>query len=263
MNQKADTPIAEEFGIKALTSSLMVAWRQVCTTPGTIVVSSCLALIVWGPLGRPLFYPLVEGWVQEDVATAGFRREMVSYLTGFTLLVVVPLVLIRYRFKEPFRAYGLGLGDVRLGLLFMFGFIALTLVPFYLTAKNPAMWSEYPLLFRGMTDAQIKAQFSWSSFVTYELMYALFFFVIEFIFRGYLLFGLEPQLGPLTVLIQLLPYCTWHLAKPLPELIPTPIWGLAVAAITLRVRSLYYIFVAHWLLNVFLDGAILHFRGVW
>lgn len=55
--------------------------------------------------------------------------------------------------------------------------------------------------------------------------------MIEFVFRGYMLFGLKERLGgALSVLVQTLPYTVWHLAKSLPELLPTPIWGLVVGA---------------------------------
>lgn len=252
----------EDSGIQALVHSVTDTWKKVVDRPGIILISTFLGILVWGPLGRPLFSPWFQSWILADPATAGFRRELFSYATGFLLLVLIPILLIRFRFKEPLANYGLGLGDVRIGVLFTLVFMALTIIPFYLTAKNPTMWAEYPMLYKGMSDAQIKAQFTWSYFAQYELFYGIFFFVIEFIFRGYLLFGLKPELGSYTVLLQTLPYITWHLAKPVSELLPTPLWGFVVGAVTLRVRSVWYIFIAHWLLNIFLDTTILHLRGV-
>src|SRR5262249_49379618 len=97
---------------------------------------------------------------------------------------------------------------------------------------------------------------------SYELIYASFFFIIEFVFRGYMLFGLRERFGLYAILIQMLSYTAWHLPKPVTELIGTPVWGFAVAVVTLRVRSLWYVFLAHWLLNIFLDTMILVNRGI-
>ncbi|HEX7452911.1 MAG TPA: CPBP family glutamic-type intramembrane protease, partial [Polyangiaceae bacterium] len=57
-------------------------------------------------------------------------------------------------------------------------------------------------------------------------------------------------------------YTAWHLTKPTTELIGTPIWGFVVAAVTLRLNSLWYVFLAHWLLNMFMDTLILVHLGV-
>jgi len=108
----------------------------------------------------------------------------------------------------------------------------------------------------------MKREFSWQVFIAYELVYASFFFVVEFIFRGYMLFGLREKFGEYAVLIQMLSYTAWHLPKPVTELIGTPLWGFAVAAVTLRLNSLWYVFMAHWLLNVFMDTLILFRQGV-
>ena len=102
----------------------------------------------------------------------------------------------------------------------------------------------------------------------------LFFISIEFIFRGYLLFGLASTrdidvpgmragvAGPLffgkyAILVQMLSYTAWHLGKPLPELWGTLAWGLAAGATAYAVRSIWPVVLSHWLLNVFLDAVIL------
>jgi hypothetical protein len=101
-----------------------------------------------------------------------------------------------------------------------------------------------------------------------------FFIAIEFIFRGYLLFGLAGALdeeirtrvggvpgvfyfGRYALLIQMLSYTAWHLGKPVPELWGTIVWGLAAGATAYAIRSIWPIVFAHWLLNVLLDAAIL------
>jgi membrane protease YdiL (CAAX protease family) len=264
MTTKSDAANREgESSIKAIIHSITDAWHQSLTKPGIVIISTFVALLIWGPLGKPLFYSWLEPWVGQDLATQGFRRQLVSYLTGFVLLVLIPILLIRFRFKEPLSNFGLGLGNVRMGLSFTVLFSALTIVPFYFTARDPQMMREYPMLYAGLSDEQLRSAFDLTTFVEYELLYGVFFLVIEFTFRGYLLFGLKDQFGgAYAILIQMLPYIAWHLAKPVAEMWPTPIWGFVVAAVTLRIGSVWYIFLAHWLLNIFMDSTILMNRGI-
>ena len=232
------------------------------TKPGIILISVLILLILWGPKGEPVFKPLFKQWLEADPPHEQFRLQMLSFTSGLLLLVVIPCLLIRFRFKESVKSYGLGLGNVRLGLTFLAVLILIGLPLFYFGARNAQMWVEYPLIYRGMDVAQIKQQFQWHSFLLYELIYASFFFATEFIFRGYMLFGLRERFGLYAILIQMLSYTAWHFPKPVPELIGTPVWGFGVAAVTLRVKSLWYVFIAHWLLNIFFDVMILVNRGV-
>jgi len=112
-------------------------------------------------------------------------------------------------------------------------------------------------------------------FMVYELTYLPFFLAIEFIFRGYLLFGLEsirPEharsaggggaapyfFGKYALLVQMLSYTAWHLGKPQAELWGTLLWGIAAGATAWAIRSIWPVVLSHWLLNVFLDYMILH-----
>ncbi|HLG14600.1 MAG TPA: CPBP family intramembrane glutamic endopeptidase [Blastocatellia bacterium] len=257
MTREADGQEVEAI-LKIVTDSLM----HLITKPGIILISVFLLLIVWGPKGEPIFMPWFREWIEATPLHRQFRVQLLSYASGVLLLVVTPVLIIRFRFKESLSKYGLGLGDVRLGLLFMAVLIVVSLPLFFFGARSPQMQAEYPLIYRGLDVAQIRQQFQWQSFLLYELIYASFFLVIEFTFRGYMLFGLREKFGLYSILIQMLSYTAWHLAKPVPELIGTPVWGFAVAAVTLRVRSIWYVFVAHWLLNVFLDVMILINIGV-
>lgn len=248
--------------LRTVLAALAAAWETLKTKPGLIMLSATLGLVLWGPKGVPFFEPWVESLVGGALGEMQRVRQLISFASGMLLLVAVPFALIRLRFKERLHAFGLGRGDVRLGVTFASVLFAISLLPFLFASRDQGMWREYPLVYQGMTPEQLRQGFSWSSFVVYELLYSTFFFVIEFIFRGYLLFGLRKWIGNYAVLVQLLPYTVWHLPKPFVELIGTPLWGIAVAAISLRVGSIWYVFFVHWLLNVLMDTCILLHRGV-
>lgn len=241
------------------------AWRAVTRDRAAVVLLvAMLGLVLWGPKGDPAFAPwlhraLAAGGLVDD---AGLRAQLISFASGVLLLVVAPLVVARVHHGGRPRDYGLGRGDVRLGLTFAAVLFAVCLVPFLLATSDAGMRAEYPLLYRGLDVAEMRRRFAWPTFVAYELVYASFFLCIEFIFRGWLLFGLRERFGALAIVVQMLPYTAWHLPKPVVELAGTPLWGFAVAAITLRVGSIWYVFAVHWLLNVVLDVGLLVRQGV-
>ncbi|HWT25095.1 MAG TPA: CPBP family intramembrane glutamic endopeptidase [Solirubrobacteraceae bacterium] len=192
-------------------------------------------------------------------------QEWLSFAAGVVLLVGIPAILIRFVFHESLRDYGLCLPPPdrrRLTLLATVLLLAVSVLPFYVASENDAMRATYPL-YRGEFDGDL-------DFFVYELGYLAFFVAIEFVFRGYLLFGLfrlrdrdappgvsgEP--GPLVfgyyaILVSMLSYTAWHLGKPLLELWGTLVWGLLAGTVALATRTILPIIAVHWLLNVFLD----------
>jgi membrane protease YdiL (CAAX protease family) len=141
--------------------------------------------------------------------------------------------------------------------------IAVSLPAFYFGAMHHGMQELYPY-YRPFS--------SWRAFAMYQCTLLFFYISIEFVFRGYLLFGVAHEERRLqggaavfpkwALLIQMLSYTAWHLGKPLPELWGTLVWGLAAGAVTLAVRSVWPVIAAHWLLNVFMDWLILRDLGM-
>lgn len=245
---------------------------------GIILASAFVLILIWGQHGKvQLLGQLWDGWdptaenpKQRDEVIPGipWDQEWLSFLVGFLVLVVVPALIIKLIFKQRLADYGLGLPPrtrLRFALLSAVLLFAIGLVVFLSSAGKEEMRAEYPL-YRGPFDSNL-------DFAVYELGYFLFFVVIEFVFRGYLLFGLyqvrdrdaPPGVGgapgPLVfgyyaVLISMLSYTAWHLGKPLDETWGTIVWGLVAAPVVLESRSIVLIIVVHWLLNVALDLAI-------
>jgi membrane protease YdiL (CAAX protease family) len=127
---------------------------------------------------------------------------------------------------------------------------------------------------RGQSKRNKQPFTSSREFILYELTYIPFFIAIEFIFRGYLLFGLAGikkeevkennnlpgifYFNRYALLIPMLSYTAWHLGKPVPELWGTLVWGLAAGAAIYAIRSIWPIVLAHWLLNVFMDASLIN-----
>jgi membrane protease YdiL (CAAX protease family) len=192
-----------------------------------------------------------ESWRKALFPNLAWRDQLVSYVVGFVLLVVIPCAIIKFRFKERLSDYGLGWPKdrIRAGWVAVVVLFVVTLPMFVIGTGDPGIQKEYPMFGDGIVKGD------WGSFIVYELVHILFYVVIEFIFRGYLLFGLygSRRFGSYAILIQMLGYSMWHIAKPAPEYIGALFFGVAVAAIALRIRSIWPIIFVHWSLNVVMD----------
>ena len=260
---------------------LKVIWfsvrRFLAERPGQIIGSAFVLIMLWGTHGKLEWLRMVlPGWRGPGIDVGNrpqllpgipWDHELISFWAGGILLVLVPIVIIKFGFKQSLSDYGLGLPARGRRRLAWWTFLTVTLVVlpfFWVGAQDKDMCDVYPF-FRSFANA--------GQFLLYELTYLPFFIAIEFIFRGYLLFGLagvrdeEVKGGGdglpgvfyfyrYALLIQMLSYTAWHLGKPLPELWGTLVWGLAAGATAYAVRSIWPIVLSHWLLNVFLDALI-------
>lgn len=262
---------------------LKVIWNTVRIFPkertGQIIGSAFLLLMLWGFHGNlELLKNILPGYAgpgagigtrPQLIPGVPWDNELISFWGGAFLVVVVPMLLIKFVFKQKLSDYGLGLPPKGRRKLAAVTFLALTLVciPAFLVAtRNADMRATYPF-YRPFSGV--------GAFVLYELTYLPFFIAIEFIFRGYLLFGLAGihdqevearggdagvpgafYFGKYALLIQMLSYTAWHLGKPLPELWGTVLWGLGAGVLAYTVRSIWPVVASHWLLNVLFDAVV-------
>jgi hypothetical protein len=115
---------------------------------------------------------------------------------------------------------------------------------------DPDLSNAYPLFRPDRPEVAL--------FWTYEAAYLLFFAANELAMRGILLFGLRRWTGSATaaVILAALPQLVWHLHKPPSEMWLAGLWGLAVGALVLRLRSAWWAVLFHWMANVALDVAL-------
>lgn len=265
---------SDPLGPRAFGRLLVAAVRPfLLEKPGQILLSATVLLMLWGTHGRlELLRTVVPGWQGPGsdpdsrlqlIPAVPWDHELISFWGGAALLVLVPILIIKVGFGESLREYGLGLpprGRWRTAVWISVALFVVSLPGFWGFARDPAFQEVYPF-YRDFSG--------WGEFALYQLTYLPFFLVIEFIFRGYLLFGLAttPLAGErrtagglvlpgYALLVQMLPYTAWHLGKPLPELWGTLFWGLVAGTAVWALRSIWPVVIVHWLLNVFMDGWI-------
>jgi len=231
-------------------SALRAAGRE----PLAVVAATVgLGLLLWGPEGQTL---LPHAWLPENPRLAWMAR----FAFGAAVVVLVPALTLRLwaRPTDPrehsLAAWGFGLGDWRRGLPLALAFALVGSLATSLAASgDPGLRAEYPLFAPGPARAPLPL----TAFASYEAAYFLFFLCGEAAMRGLLLFGLERRVGAVqAVLLTTIVQIVWHTGKPGAELATVPLWGLAAGALNLRLRSFWWLLLAHWASNVSLDFAI-------
>lgn len=168
-----------------------------------------------------------------------FASEFVIY---FVLLLPVMLLLHR----RPLREFGMGVGDWRFGLRVSLLFYLVMLPILWFASSSPAFQSVYPHshIVRG----------DWTLFLIYEAAFVLYFIGWEFVWRGYMLFGLLRHTGAaVAVLAQMIPFVILHYGKPVPETIGSIAAAIALGALSVRVRSFWYAVLIHWSVMLTID----------
>lgn len=173
-----------------------------------------------------------------------------DFLLQFPLL----LLLIRFVLKEGPSRYSVQRGDGRLGLKAALAFWAIMVPILWFVSADAAFQQVHP--------APHAAKLHWVPFLIYAVCSALYLVGWEFIWRGYVLFGLKEHFGHFAVLIQAVPFALLHLGSPEIETFAAVAAGIGLGMLALATRSFWYGALAHMLVLGTMDlmGA-LRFRA--
>ena len=150
---------------------------------------------------------------------------------------IAPVLIIKIVLKEKVKDYGLAFGDYKTGLKITAIFLLIMLPLVWIASSLPEFSKTYPHLPAAKTN--------WEIFLIFEAGMLLYMFAWEFIWRGFMLFGLEAKFGYYSVLIQMIPFLILHNGKPVPETFGSIIAGIALGILALRTRSFLYCVIAH------------------
>ncbi len=161
------------------------------------------------------------------------------------LLFVIPVLIIIFYFKENVKSYGLIPGNIKSGLTVSFVVILFMAVLLWFISASEEFSRSYPSL-KSAKDLSLQ-------FLVYE--FALFLYIIawEFIWRGYMLFGLEKKFGYYAVFIQMIPFVLTHAGKPFLEILGAIPGGIFLGLLALRTRSMFYGVIIHFFVMLFID----------
>jgi membrane protease YdiL (CAAX protease family) len=165
--------------------------------------------------------------------------ETISSLVFYFL---IPLAVVLALLREGPRDFGLSLGDWRKGLTFSIVGIAVMAVIIAGLAQLQPFKEYYALGFFGDREARRMLEFA--------VRQGIYMFSWEFIFRGFMLFGLRDRFGSLAIWIQAIPFAIMHLGKPELETLSTIFGGAAFGYIDLKSRSVLPSVAIHWAIYI-------------
>ena len=157
----------------------------------------------------------------------------------FIFYFIIPMAVILLLFREKPAAYGFRIGNWRTGLLFTFaGCVGMAIILWFV-ARTPSMESYY-----SARAPENTLYLFWITAVEYSAW--------EFMWRGFLLFGLASFLGPgPAIWLQAVPFAFMHLGKPEFEALTTIFGGAAFGYVAWKSRSFLYPFFIHWFMIAF------------
>lgn len=192
--------------------------------------------ISWYYTSRNFFRINFFSYFQNDANV--YLYEYLYWFIGdfFTLFILIVLI-IKFILKENLKDYGIILGDFKVGLAFSFIFFLIMLPAIWIYSAAPEFSEKYPHL--------QSARNSWGIFFIYESGMLLYMISWEFIWRGFMLFGLKSKFGYYSVLIQMIPFVILHNGKPVPETFGAIAGGVALGVLALRTNSIFYCILTH------------------
>ena len=109
-----------------------------------------------------------------------------------------------------------------------------------------------PILYISSRFSLLESYYAVQQFdlLRYSLEAIVYLFAWEFLFRGFLLFGLKEKLKESSILIQMIPFVLLHFEKPGIEAISTIIMGIYLGYIVYRGNSYWPAFIIHLFINI-------------
>ena len=155
------------------------------------------------------------------------------------LYFIIPMAVVLLLFRDRPADYGFQIGNWRVGLMWtVIGCVVMAVILWFI-ARTPSMQSFYsekapdnPLYLIYITAVDL---FGW-----------------EFMWRGFMLFGMAAVLGPgPAIWLQAVPFAFMHLNKPELEALTTIFGGAAFGYIAWQSGSFLYPFLIHWFIAAF------------
>lgn len=152
-------------------------------------------------------------------------NELIYYL-------LVPLAAGWLLFRDKPWDFGIRIGRWKPAIILTAGCLAAMALILYGTGKMPEFRAYYHM-----------HAIDWPEFLRNA---TLCMFAWEFLFRGYMLFGLEKSIGKHAIVVQTIPFVLLHFGKPFLETLACIPGGFIFGYVAYRTRSFLPCFVIHF-----------------
>jgi len=166
---------------------------------------------------------------------AGYHPIGPPWISSLIYFAVLPILIIIILRRNPLD-FGLRLGNFKVWSFYVVATILVALPILYIASRSSNLAHYYTV-----------PQFD---VVKYSLGTIVYLLAWEFIFRGFLLFGLKEKFKEGSILVQMVPFVLVHLGKPEIETISTILTGLYFGYVSYRGNSYWPAFIIHLFINV-------------
>jgi membrane protease YdiL (CAAX protease family) len=223
--------------------------------PTVILLLAALLPVLHRYLGSLDLYTQSESMKMTLTNSNDWLTVNFFFITAFIFKGIIPFIVMIYFLKENPKDFGLQFGDWKTGwktVAILFPIIAVALL---LPAGFQKDFQNIYPLYKGAGD-------SVSSFLGFELLRGIFYYTgWEFLYRGFLLFGMRKYVGDWTaILIQIIPSCLDHIGYPPGEILMSIPAGILFGVMAIKTRSIFWPLLLHWLIGLATDAFIVIIR---
>jgi membrane protease YdiL (CAAX protease family) len=165
-----------------------------------------------------------------------------EWLSSFLYYAVFPILVILIILRKNPLDFGLRIGNIRVWGKYVLVICLISAAVLFAASFIPSLQKYYK-------------QDSFS-FLRYFLINCVSLSAQEFIFRGFLIFGLQEKYKEGSILIQMIPFVLLHLGKPELETISTLFTGILFGYVAYRGKSFWPAFIIHLFINIYFVGLI-------
>ena len=195
-----------------------------------------LQIISWYYTSRNFFRLNLFPIYQND-ADVYLYEYLYWFVSDFITLFILSVIVIKFILKENLKDYGLQIGELKIGIIFSTVFLFVMIILIWFFSATTEFSKKYPHL--------LSTRNSWDGFFIYETGMLLYMISWEFIWRGFMLFGLKERFGYYSVLIQMIPFVILHNGKPVAETFGAIIGGIVLGILAFRTNSILYCIITH------------------
>lgn len=232
------------FSLRAEWQSIRRVVASLDTQTVVVLLFSIVAVIVQMNLGSRTYFRNEISPVL-GMESSGMASWTWWFVVQGILGFVLPVLILRFAFKQSAVQMGLGKGDWRFASIVAGIYLPIVLVGTWILSDGAEFQSNYPHYGPAAT--------SWSVFAMYEAVFIFYWMGWEYLWRGFVLFGTARVFGVYAIFIQTVPFAILHYEKPLPEALLSIIGGVALGALVWRSRSFWIAVPIHAVQMILID----------
>jgi membrane protease YdiL (CAAX protease family) len=159
------------------------------------------------------------------------------WISSFIYFGIFPVLTILIFLRRNPLDFGLRLGNYKLWIPYVLIFLAIAIPILYVSSDMSSVQGYY----RSHRNFDL---------LKYALQMGVYMLGWEFLFRGFMLFGLKDKFKEGSIIIQMIPFVLLHIGKPEIETISTIFTGLLWGYICYRGKSFWPAYIMHMVVNV-------------